>query len=133
AVLSPKLFPRTEARVAAIVGAGVQAREHLRLLPLVRDLDEIQICSREFEHAERLARVSTKAKAIRDVEHAIRRSDIVCLATHSPTPVIDAGWVKSATHVSSLGYHPPGGELPAALARDNRLFVETMDSFAPPP
>lgn len=133
AVLSHKLLSRHESRVATIVGAGVQAREHLRLLPLVRDLDEIQICSREFEHAERLARVSTKAKAIRDVEHAIRRSDIVCLATHSPTPVIDAGWVKTGTHVSSVGYHPPGGELPAALARDNRLFVETMDAFAPPP
>jgi alanine dehydrogenase len=35
--------------------------------------------------------------------------------------------------VSSVGYHPPAGELPEALARDHRLFVETMDAFAPPP
>jgi alanine dehydrogenase len=133
AVLSHKLLSRPESRVATILGAGVQAREHLRLLPLVRDLDEIQICSLEFEHAERLAQVSTKAHAVRHVEHAIRRSDIVCLATHSPTPVLDAGWVKAGTHVSSVGYHPPAGELPEALARDHRLFVETMDAFAPPP
>ncbi len=133
AVLSHKLLSRPESRVATILGAGVQAREHLRLLPLVRDLDEIQIWSLEFEHAERLAQVSTKAHAVRHVEHAIRRSDIVCLATHSPTPVIDAGWVKPGTHVSSVGYHPPSGELPEALARDHRLFVETMDAFAPPP
>src|SRR5438309_10631914 len=122
AVLSHKLLARPESRVAAIVGAGVQGREHLRLLPLVRDLDDIQICSLEFEHAERLARLHPKARAVRQFEDAIRRSDIVCLATHSPTPVIEAEWVKAGTHVSSVGYHPPLGELPVALARQDRLF-----------
>jgi len=133
AVLSHELLSRIESRVATIVGAGVQGREHLRLLPLVRDLDDIQICSLEFEHAERLARLHPNAHAVRDLERAIRRSDIVCLATHSPAPVIEAGWVKDGTHVSSVGYHPPMGELPVALARGNRLFVETMDAFAAPP
>jgi ornithine cyclodeaminase/alanine dehydrogenase-like protein (mu-crystallin family) len=133
AVLSHRLLSRPESRVATIVGAGVQAREHLRLLPLVRDLDEIQIASLEFEHAERLARLHPKARAVGDLERAISRSDIVCLTTHSPAPVIEAGWVKTGTHVSSIGYHPPLGELPPALARAHRLFVETMDAFAAPP
>jgi ornithine cyclodeaminase/alanine dehydrogenase-like protein (mu-crystallin family) len=133
AVLSHKLLSRPDSRTATIVGAGVQAREHLRLLPLVRDLDDIQICSLEFEHADRLARLHPNAHAERDIERAIRRSDIVCLATHSPTPVIEADWVKPGTHVSSVGYHPPLGELPVALARESRLFVETMDAFAAPP
>ena len=133
AVLSHKLLSRPGSRVATVVGAGVQAREQLRLLPLVRDLDDIQICSLEFEHAERLARLHPKARAVRELEQAIRRSDIVCLATHSPTPAIDADWVRAGTHVSSVGYHPPLGELPVALAREHRLFVETLDAFAAPP
>ncbi|HJZ76091.1 MAG TPA: ornithine cyclodeaminase family protein [Vicinamibacterales bacterium] len=133
AVLSHKLLSRPESRVATIVGAGVQAREHLRLLPLVRDLDVIQICSLELEHAEQLARLHPGARALPAIEDAIRQSDIVCLATHSATPVIDAAWIKPGTHVSSVGYHPPLGELPAALARERRLFVETMDAFAAPP
>ena len=57
----------------------------------------------------------------------------MCLATHSADPVIDADWVQPGAHVSSVGYHPPDGELPRALARDHRLFVETMDAFAAPP
>jgi alanine dehydrogenase len=133
AVLSHKLLSRPEGRIASIVGAGVQAREHLRLLPLVRDLDEIQICSLEFEHAERLARRHPKAHAVRDMQTAIERSDMVCLTTHSATPVIEPGWVRRGTHVSSVGYHPPDGELPGALAHEHRVFVETMDAFAPPP
>jgi alanine dehydrogenase len=133
AVLSHKLLSRPESRVATIVGAGVQGREHLRLLPLVRDLDLIQICSLEFEHAERLAQLHPNARAVRRFDQAVGQSDIVCLATHSPTPAIDAAWVKPGTHVSSVGYHPPLGELPVSLARKSRLFVETMDAFAAPP
>jgi len=133
AVLSHKLLSRTDSRIATIVGAGVQAREHLRLLPLVRDLDAIQIASLDFGHAERLARLHPKAHAVRDVEQAVRRSDIVCLTTHSAAAVIEADWVKRGTHVSSVGYHPPLGELPPALARQSRLFVETLDAFQPPP
>ena len=30
-------------------------------------------------------------------------------------------WIKPGTHVSSVGYHPPAGELPVALARNERL------------
>jgi ornithine cyclodeaminase/alanine dehydrogenase-like protein (mu-crystallin family) len=133
AALSHRLLSRSDSRVATIVGAGVQAREHLRLLPLVRPLDEIQICSLEFVHAERLARLHPKAHAVRDVEQAVRRSDLVCLATHSPSPVIDESWVRAGTHVSSVGYHPPAGELPPALASSGRLFVESLDALAAPP
>ncbi len=133
ALVSHKLLSRRDSRVATIVGAGVQAREHLRLLPLVRDLDEIQICALDFAHAQRLARLHPRARAVADVEAAIRRSDLVCLTTHSPRPVIDAAWIKPGTHVSSVGYHPPLGELPADLAAAGRLFVETMDAFAAPP
>ena len=133
AVVSHKLLARTDSRIATIVGAGVQGREHLRLLPLVHDLDEIQICSLEFDHAERMARLHPKAHAVADVRHAIQRSDVVCLTTHSARPVIEPQWVKPGTHVSSVGYHPPEGELPPALARDHRLFVETEDAFAPAP
>jgi ornithine cyclodeaminase/alanine dehydrogenase-like protein (mu-crystallin family) len=133
AVLSARLLARKDARVATIIGAGVQGREHLRLLPLIRDFERINVCSLHRDEAERLARRAPAARAVADVEAAVRESDIVCLATHSATPVIDASWVKPGTHVSSVGYHPPVGELPAALAQGHRLFVETLDAFDAPP
>jgi ornithine cyclodeaminase/thiomorpholine-carboxylate dehydrogenase len=55
------------------------------------------------------------------------------VATHSPEPAINSGWVKPGTHVSSVGFHPPNGELPKDLARNHRLFVETLDAFQPAP
>ncbi len=133
AVLSARLLSRPGSRVATVIGAGVQGREHLRLLPLVRELDHINVCSLRFEDARKLASHSDIAHPESNVEAAVRESDIVCLATHSPVPVIEADWVKPGAHVSSVGYHPPKGELPRELARTHRLFVETLDAFQPAP
>jgi len=133
AVLSTRLLSRPGSSVATIVGAGVQAREHLRMLPLVRQFERINVCSLVDDHAVRLAAECEEAVARADLDAAIRESDVVCLATHSPTSVIDPSWVQPGTHVSSVGYYPPNGELPPDLARDNQLFVEHLDALRPPP
>lgn len=133
AVLSARLLSRPESSVATIVGAGVQAREHLRMLPLIRRFDRINVYSLVDDHAVRLAARSDVAIARPDLEAAVRESDVVCLATHASAPVIDPNWIRPGTHVSSVGYYPPLGELPTALARDNHLFVEHLDALQPAP
>jgi alanine dehydrogenase len=133
AVLSARMLSRSGSRIATVIGAGVQGREHVRLLPLIRDFEHINVCSLRFEDAQRLAARSEIARATTDMETAVRESDVVCLAAHSPTPVISPEWVKRGAHVSSVGYCPPNGELPKDLARHHRLFVETLDAFQPTP
>jgi ornithine cyclodeaminase/alanine dehydrogenase-like protein (mu-crystallin family) len=63
----------------------------------------------------------------------VRDSDVVALSSHAGEPIIDPAWVRPGTHVTSVGYRPPRGELPPELARDGSLFVETREAFAPPP
>ena len=133
AMLSVRLLSRPESRIATVIGAGVQGQDHLRLLPLVRDLSHVNVCSRDPEHAGRLAAGSGIARTTTDVEAAVRESDIICLTTNSRSQVIRAEWIKPGTHVTSVGYSPPGGELPRELAETQRLFVETLDAFEPPP
>jgi ornithine cyclodeaminase/thiomorpholine-carboxylate dehydrogenase len=133
AVLSARELARRNAKIATVVGAGVQANQHLHLLPLVRDFAEIRVCSKLFADAQALAARHQGVVAIEDIEAAVRSSDVVCLATHSYEPVIAAEWVRPGTHVSSVGVAPPGGELPVTLVRRGSLFVETRDAFAPTP
>ncbi|BCG95119.1 ornithine cyclodeaminase [Mesorhizobium sp. 131-2-1] len=133
AVLSVRELARRDVKVATVVGAGVQAGQHLRLLPLVRDFAEIRVVSKEFADAQALAARHPGVVAVSDVEAAVRSSDVVCLATHSYEPVISAAWVQPGTHVSSVGVAPPGGELPVELVGKASLFVETSDAFAPTP
>ncbi len=133
AVLAARELARPDAGVATVIGAGVQAREHLRLLSLARKFREIRLASLIASDAARLAAMFPGVCAVPDVAEAVRSSDVVCLATHSPEPVIDSQWIRPGTHVSSVGYFPPHGELPADLPRRHALFVETIESFAPPP
>lgn len=133
AVLSVRELSRRDSRTATIVGAGVQGRQHLHLLPLIREFDEIRIASLRHEDAVSLAKLQPKAVAVEDVEQAVRTSDVVCLASHSYQPVIEAGWVRPGAHVTSVGYAPPLGELPVELLDKSKLFVETADAFKSPP
>jgi alanine dehydrogenase len=133
AVLSVRELARRNAKVATVVGAGVQASQHLHLLPLVRDFQEIRVFSKDFADAQALASHHSNITAVEDLEAAVRASDVVCLATHSYVPVISAEWVQPGTHVSSVGVAPPGGELPIDLIARGNLFVETRDSFSPTP
>jgi ornithine cyclodeaminase/alanine dehydrogenase-like protein (mu-crystallin family) len=133
AALATDLLALENARVLTIIGAGVQGEHHLATFPLVRDFAEIRIASLVHDDAVRLAATHPRAHAVTDVERAVRSSDVVALATHAARPVIDPGWIRPGTHVSSVGYRPPDGELPTALARDHRLFVESRLAFRPPP
>jgi len=133
AILSVEALARRDARIATVVGAGIQGREHLRLLPLARDFAEIRIASLYTEDAEALAREFPGVQPILDLEAAIRSSDVVCLASHAYEPVISADWVRPGAHVTSVGYAPPRGELPPDLLDRATLYVETEAAFEPPP
>jgi ornithine cyclodeaminase/thiomorpholine-carboxylate dehydrogenase len=133
AAVSVRLLARAEAKTLTILGAGVQGRHHLKTLPLVRDFEEIFVGSLRFEDAERLAEHDERASAIEDFEAAVRASDVVALCSHAGEPIVHSEWIPPGTHVSSVGYKPPSGELPPDLLGRGSLFVETRLAFEPTP
>jgi alanine dehydrogenase len=132
AAVACDVLARADARTLAIVGGGVQGEHHLRVFPLVREFDDIRVSSLFRADAERVAALHPHARVVDDVRAAVEGADVVALATHAAQPVIDPAWIAPGTHVSSVGYRPPDGELPRELARE-RLFVETREAFEPTP
>jgi alanine dehydrogenase len=122
AALSVRACAREDASVVAVVGSGVQASAHLRMLPFVGDWT-FRLVARDVDAGARLG------VPVGGVDGA----DVVCLTTSSSTPVVSRADIAAGTHVTSVGYAPPGGELDPALAASGRLFVETRQAFAPPP
>jgi ornithine cyclodeaminase len=117
AALSAQLLAREDARVLAILGTGVQSRAAQEMFPRARAFDEVRVAGRgEFEDA-------------------VRGADVVHAATAADEPVVLADWLGPGTHVSSVGYHPPGSELdPGIVERASLVCVELRDSaFAAPP
>jgi alanine dehydrogenase len=134
AAVSVRHLARADARVLAIVGAGVQGASHLEMLPRVRDFAEIRVASRTFDHALALAATHPRARAVEGFEEAVRGADVVALCTHSGEPVIRLDWLSPGTHVSSVGFAAPHGELDRAIAEQGTLFVESRAAaFQPPP
>jgi ornithine cyclodeaminase/alanine dehydrogenase-like protein (mu-crystallin family) len=134
AAVSVRHLARRDAAVLAIIGAGVQGHAHLEIFPRVRDFREIRIASRTFESARELAAMNPKARAMESFEEASRGADVIAMCTHSSTPVVMREWVAPGTHVTSVGYSAPHGELDRSLATAGSLFVESRAAaFSPPP
>lgn len=137
AMVAARLAARPDARRAVIVGAGVQGAEHLAYLPVaLPGIDHVTVSSLRATDAVALAATRPGAVAATDrdaLAAAVAAADVVFLCSHADGPVIDPAWVRPGTHVSSIGYAPPLGELPVELAREGLLLVETLDAFAPTP
>ena len=133
AMLSISAMARPDARVATVIGGGVQAREHVRQLGEMASVEEIRVVARQSVVARSIAGEVDCASVATDLEAAVRDAGIVCLTTSSATPVIDADWIAAGTHVTSVGFAPPGSEVPVALIERARICVETRNAFSPAP
>jgi alanine dehydrogenase len=131
--VAARALARQDSVRLAIVGAGDQARAHLRVLSGLLDLEEIRIAARNPARAASLADGVPGTTASASVEDAVRGADIVALCTASPVAVLEPAWLAPGAHVSSVGCAPPEGELGPVLARTGRLFVESLDALRPPP
>ncbi|MBZ5624110.1 MAG: ornithine cyclodeaminase family protein [Acidobacteriia bacterium] len=102
--VSVRHLARADASVLAILGSGVQARSHLRALPLVRTFAEIRAWSPTPDHLLRfVADAPTSVRAARTAAEAVRGADVVVLATNSIMPAIDSAWVRPGAHVIAIG------------------------------
>jgi len=123
--VSVRHLARADAKVLAILGAGVQARSHLEALKLVRNFSEIRAWSPTRAHLEEFAR-DCGVKPSASAEAAVRGSDVVVLATNCVTPAIENGWVDNGAHIIAIGAcRPAQQEIDPALVARARLVVDS--------
>jgi ornithine cyclodeaminase/alanine dehydrogenase-like protein (mu-crystallin family) len=102
------LLARPDARVAALIGAGVQARTQLLALDAVRDLETIRVFGLDplqvddfIEHMQ--PAVGAQLERSPTVEAALDGARVISSATNSPTPVFDGRWLGPGTHLNAIG------------------------------
>jgi ornithine cyclodeaminase len=140
--VSSRLLARKNARSLAIIGSGVQAHSHLEALSRVHTLASVAVWSPSAERRDAFAaaeterlrsdggrsgsRAPSEVKAVAHAGEAIVGADLIVLATSSPTPVLESGWVKPGAHVISVGAcRPNQREMDPALVARARLFVDS--------
>jgi ornithine cyclodeaminase/alanine dehydrogenase-like protein (mu-crystallin family) len=117
--VATRVLAREDARVLAVLGAGVQARAHLRALSTVREFAEVRVYARSAEHARALA--DGGATVASSAEEAVRGADVVVLATSAREPVVSREWLATGAHVNAIG---------ASVASSRELDVDTVAASA---
>ena len=130
--VASRALAREDARVLAILGAGVQGRSHLDAVRRVREFEQVRVASRSFERAQALA-AAADATAVETFEEAVRSADVVCCCTDASEPVLRHEWLAEGAHVCSVGASQQGPELDDATVRAGLLCVESRVAFQPPP
>jgi alanine dehydrogenase len=123
AAVAARALARAEARVLAILGAGVQGRSHLETFPRVRDFAEIRVASRDAAKASAIAALHPRARLATSFEAAVRDADVVACCTDAREPIVRREWLKAGAHVSSVG-GSFGPELDPDIVANGRVFVE---------
>jgi ornithine cyclodeaminase len=137
--LATKLLARPEARILAIVGTGVQAHMHAKVIPRVRPIKEVRVVGRHRARALALADeialgLGIPTKTFELGQEAFAGADLICATTHSAEPVLKGEWLEPGVHVNSVGLNPNGRELDGEVVRRALVVVETRAAaLAPPP
>ena len=124
---------RPDSSILAILGAGVQGNTHVRAIPLVRDITEIRVWSRNPDNAVRLVE-NTSGNGIKihpaaTVTEAVAGADIVCTTTASPNPILDGEMLEPGMHVNAVGSSVPfARELDSDAMAKSRIFVDRRES-----
>lgn len=132
--LATRALARRDAGDLALLGAGAQARAHLRALAGVRELRRVRVWNRTPERARELAEwarstTGLPAEAVASAEGAVKGADIVCTLTSSFEPVLEGEWLAPGCHVNAVGSCTPRArEIDGEVARRSRVVVDSRES-----
>jgi ornithine cyclodeaminase len=127
--VAAKHLSRPESSVAAIFGAGVQAKLQLAALTLVRPIDQARLWARDLAKAEAAAadlreRLGIRVDAEADPRNAALGADIIVTATPASEPILRADWLSPGQHVTAMGSDAEHkNELDPAILANATLYV----------
>ena len=132
--VATRLFAREDARVLAILGAGVQAKAHLDSLLGVRQFDRIRVYAPTEAHARRLvARAPAGGPPVTvsaSAQDAVRGADVVVTSTSSREPVLSREWLAPGAHVNAVGASTPAArEIDVETVAASALFCDSRESL----
>jgi len=133
--VAAKYLSRSDSHVAAVFGAGTQARTQLMAVKTVRKIEEAKVYDPLHSRAQKYADEMTEklcipVKAAKDGEDAVNGADVVLTATTSKTPVIDRKWLEEKTHLSAIGaFYPDWRELDSQTIKDAKVVIDDWEAM----
>ncbi|MBZ5703339.1 MAG: ornithine cyclodeaminase family protein [Acidobacteriia bacterium] len=132
--VATKHLARREARTAAIIGTGGQARTQLEAVAAVRKLTSARAYGRDAARREKFCREMSErlgiaVQAAGSAAEAVRGAEIVCTATTASQTVLYGADVAPGAHINAIGAnHAHKRELDdEAVARAGVIVVDSIE------
>ena len=133
--MATKALARPEAGVLGILGAGTQARTHIRALSRVRAIERVLIWSPSSVNAiyvkeELEDEMGFPVQPQESAEAVVRRADILTAVTDAAEPILDAAWLKPGVHINAVGSHrPEAREMGSDTVKRSTVIVDSLDAI----
>jgi ornithine cyclodeaminase len=130
------LLARSDCHVAAIFGAGVQARTQLEAICTVRPLESVWVYDIDPGRVSSfIAEMAGKGPIPTDLnpaatpQEAVAGADIICTATTSTNPVFADADLKLGVHINGVGsYTPEMQEIPSDTVKRALVVVDSREA-----
>lgn len=127
-----KYLAKRNSKIAAFIGAGVQARAQLlALLSVFPNLEEIRVCDLLPTTAEAFVfdakKICQKCRSaiVQNEAEAVHDADIVITTTPSKKPLVFDSWISEGTHINCIGADAPlKQELDPAILKRSKIVVD---------
>lgn len=106
--VAAKHLARRDASIAAIMGAGVEARMQLRAFTLVRPLREARIWARAYAAAKAVAadlsrELRFSVLAYKNPADAVSGAHVIVTTTPAVEPILRGEWLQPGQHLTAMG------------------------------
>jgi alanine dehydrogenase len=110
--MATKALANPETPVLGIIGAGTQARTHIRALSKVRSLERVLIWSPSGTSAQKVKEELEEEMGFEilpqsSAEAVVREADLLATVSAAGEPVLKAAWLKAGVHINAVGSHRP--------------------------
>jgi ornithine cyclodeaminase/alanine dehydrogenase-like protein (mu-crystallin family) len=126
------LLGKAEARTMAIFGTGVQAWYHVEVFTKLFSIGEVLVFGLTPELGEEFAvRIERQLRkpARRAVLNELKRAEIICTCTTSPTPMFELKDVAPDVHINAIGaYRPNTREISSGVMAKAVIVVDSYES-----
>jgi alanine dehydrogenase len=132
--VATKYLANPNARTAAIIGTGYQARTQLEAVAAVRRLERVRAFGRDPERRAKFCRemsekIGVTVEASKSAEEAVMGAEIVITATSATQVVLEGDQLAPGMHINAMGANwPQKRELDAAAVdRAGLLVVDSIE------
>ena len=112
-VVAARYLAREDARSAAVLGSGLQARLQLEALSLVRPIERAMVWGRDAKRAGQCAtdcaqRLDIEVVVAKTPAEALQAADVAVTTTPAREPIVTADMLHPGLHITAMGSDAAG-------------------------